>query len=257
MPCFSRGASVTANIFITLQAEIVFKMPTYNIIGDIHGRTNWKELVDEDCINIFVGDYFDPYTEILFEDLERNFLEIIDLKKRMPDNVVLLYGNHDYEYLPGIFERSNRYDAFNARKIMALLTENEAQFYGVAYAIGNTCLVTHAGVTKPWVMNHLPEAARLLPRKMEEAINTLWINDKKAFGFDGNADPFDYHGESKGHSPLWVRPRSFFENNIYKNRKNVVQVVGHSKVRAVAQEGNIIFVDCLGSVTESKRVSLE
>lgn len=30
-------------------------MPTFNIIGDIHGRDTWKRLVDEYCINIFVG----------------------------------------------------------------------------------------------------------------------------------------------------------------------------------------------------------
>lgn len=40
----------------------------YNIIGDIHGRTCWKDLVREDCVNIFVGDYFDPYDGIQFEE---------------------------------------------------------------------------------------------------------------------------------------------------------------------------------------------
>ena len=52
-------------------------MATYNIIGDIHGRDAWKRLVDEDCINIFVGDYFDPYDKIHFMDLQYNFMEII------------------------------------------------------------------------------------------------------------------------------------------------------------------------------------
>ena len=89
-------------------------MPTYNIIGDIHGRTNWKGLVNEDFINIFVGDYFDPYTWIPFYELQQNFQEIIDLKKQLPDKVVLLYGNHDYEYLPSISEESSRYDFLNA-----------------------------------------------------------------------------------------------------------------------------------------------
>ena len=72
-------------------------MPTYNIIGDIHGRDAWKRLVDESCINIFVGDYFDPYDRIHFMDLQYNFMEIIEYKKKHPENVVLLYGNHDYE----------------------------------------------------------------------------------------------------------------------------------------------------------------
>ena len=59
-------------------------MPTYNIIGDIHGRTSWKDLVDETCINIFVGDYFDPYQPMTIFDLKRNFLAIVEYKKGAP-----------------------------------------------------------------------------------------------------------------------------------------------------------------------------
>ena len=34
---------------------------TYNLIGDIHGRNAWRQLVRTDMINIFLGDYLDPY----------------------------------------------------------------------------------------------------------------------------------------------------------------------------------------------------
>ena len=228
-------------------------MTTYNIIGDIHGRANWKELVDEECINVFVGDYFDPYTFIPFIDLQRNFQEIIDLKKQLPDNVILLYGNHDYEYLPGIFEESSRYDFLNANKITELLTENESLFHGIAYAIGERYIVTHAGITKPWVRRYLPEAIDYTPSKMAEAINTLWLNDKSAFSFRANAEPFDFYGESIDHSPIWVRPISLGYCNIYK-RTDVIQIVGHSKVKTITEDLNAIFVDCLESVTKSKRI---
>lgn len=231
-------------------------MPTYNIIGDIHGRTNWKELVDEDCINIFVGDYFDPYEWIPIEALCDNFMEIIALKQRVPDKVVLLYGNHDYEYLPGISEESSRYDFLNASKITKLLTENESLFHGVAYAIGERYIVTHAGITKPWVRKHLPDAIGFLPGKMAEAINTLWLNDKSVFGFRKNASFGDFYGESVEHSPIWVRPISLSYCNIYK-RTDVIQIVGHSKVKTVTEDGNAIFVDCLESVTKSKRIIWE
>lgn len=231
-------------------------MPTYNIIGDIHGRTNWKELVDEDCINVFVGDYFDPYTFIPFVELQHNFQEIIDLKKRLPDKVIMLYGNHDYEYLPGITEESSRYDSLNASKITNLLTENETMFYGVAYAIEESYIVTHAGITKPWIRKYLPEAIDYLPSKMAEAINTLWLNNKSAFGFRENAEPFDYYGESIDHSPIWVRPISLGHCNIYK-RTNVIQIVGHSHVQTITEDDNAIFVDCLGTSTKSKRITVE
>ena len=231
-------------------------MPTYNIIGDIHGRTNWKELVNEDFINIFVGDYFDPYTSIPFVELQQNFQEIIDFKKNHPDKVVLLYGNHDYEYLPHISEQSNRYDYLNVSKITKLLTENESLFYGAAYAIGERYIVTHAGITKPWVEKYLPEAIDYLPNKLAEAINTLWLNNKSAFGFMENTNWLDRKGECVEHSPIWVRPISFGDSNIY-NSTDVFQIVGHSKVKTITENGNAIFVDCLVTTTQSKQITLE
>jgi len=45
----------------------------YNIIGDIHGRTCWKQLIVSDAINIFVGDYFSPYHKAFTpEDLQHS-----------------------------------------------------------------------------------------------------------------------------------------------------------------------------------------
>lgn len=230
-------------------------MPTYNIIGDIHGRTNWKELVNEDCINIFVGDYFDPYDWISFTKLKRNFQEIIDLKQKSPDKAILLYGNHDYAYLPGIPEKNSRYDERNASKITKLLTDYEHLFHGVAYAIGESHIVTHAGISKPWIRKYLPEAIDFPPSKMEIAINTLWNNNKSAFGFYENAEYLDYYGESIEHSPLWIRPISLGYCNIYKGT-NVVQIIGHSKVNTITEEDNVIYVDCLGTSTKSKRITL-
>ena len=49
----------------------------YNIIGDIHSRTNWKKLLKDDCINIFVGDYFSPYFPYSFEEQVNVFMDII------------------------------------------------------------------------------------------------------------------------------------------------------------------------------------
>lgn len=230
-------------------------MTTYNIIGDIHGRTNWKELVDEQCVNIFIGDYFDPYEHTAFPTLKRNFLETVDFKKAHPNNVVLLYGNHDYEYLPDITERSSRHDGFNTSNIQALLLETASLFHGVAFAIGEKYLVTHAGVTKPWKERYLPDVSDIKPSVMAEAINTLWETNKQAFGFRPNADWDDFYGESPGHSPIWVRPQMLGWYNLYK-RTDVVQIVGHSKVDDITDIGSVVFVDCLEAVTKSLQITL-
>lgn len=230
-------------------------MPTYNIIGDIHGRTSWKELVDEDCINIFVGDYFDPYDRISIEALCSNFMEIIELKKRLPENVILLYGNHDYAYLPKVHERNSRYDSWNAKTISSLFVENEALFHGVAYAIGEAYIVTHAGITAAWRLKYLPELDDISPSKMEKAINKLWRLSKSDFGFRANADFMDYYGESTCHSPIWVRPQSLEMGNQYKGT-DVIQIVGHTQFKNITEVPNTIFVDCLGHVATSKRIEI-
>lgn len=231
-------------------------MTTYNIIGDIHGRKSWKELIDEDCINIFVGDYFDPYQWYSLSDLCDNFKEIIALKQRLPDKVVLLYGNHDYAYLPKVKEQNSRYDRQHANTISALFVENHDLFHGVAYAIGENYLVTHAGITKGWKNKYLPEMDDIRPSKMEKAVNKLWKLSKAAFGFQKNADFMDFYGESPCHSPIWVRPRSLDMNNLYKGT-NVTQIVGHTQFKSIIEIENAIFVDCLGYVAASKRIVVE
>ena len=68
------------------------------VIGDIHGLTYWKKAVakNPDCRYIFLGDYLDPYEDIPRFQLIGNLKKIINLKKKLKDDVVLLLGNHDY-----------------------------------------------------------------------------------------------------------------------------------------------------------------
>ncbi|MBQ5957793.1 MAG: metallophosphoesterase [Bacteroidales bacterium] len=161
-------------------------MPTFNNIGDIHGQDSWKRLVDEGSINVFVGDYFDPYLDLNIEDLERNFMEVVEYKRKHRKNTVLLYGNHDMDFFPSISERNSRYDEVNAFWIQQLFTASEWLFHGVAYAIGDNYLVTHAGVTKEWKETYLSGTRSIHPANMAKAINSLW---KKG----------------KSHPPHWVR----------------------------------------------------
>ena len=71
-------------------------------LGDIHGRNIWKQiLAKEDNFDkiVFIGDYFDSKDGIsVLQEIE-NFKEILELKKKFKDKVVLLFGNHDFHYL--------------------------------------------------------------------------------------------------------------------------------------------------------------
>ena len=122
----------------------------YNLIGDIHGRDSWKELVQDNVINIFVGDYFDPYVDyddIPFEKCKENFLEIIEYKKQHPETILLI-GNHDNAYLhhPG---DNNRY-VHEYREEICKIFEDNKDLFQIAYSIENKALVTHAGVSYVW-----------------------------------------------------------------------------------------------------------
>jgi len=131
----------------------------YNIIGDVHTRTNWKELVKDDCINVFVGDYFAPYgyefdVHPSFERQCEVFFDVIRYKEAHPETVLLI-GNHDTEHWKLIGrDKSNRYDAYNARKICALFDDDQDKFQ-MALSMDGKAIVTHAGVSALWYENYI------------------------------------------------------------------------------------------------------
>ena len=57
----------------------------YNIIGDIHGKESWKQLVQEEGINVFVGDYFDSKDGRSANEVIANFEDIIAFKQQRPE----------------------------------------------------------------------------------------------------------------------------------------------------------------------------
>lgn len=259
-----------------------------NVIGDIHGRKNWKELVKEDAVNVFLGDYFDPYDRISTDDLIENFLEIIDLKQKYPETI-LLYGNHDFHYIvPAYGGSTSRYSARSAKRFKELFDEFEDLFYGVAYAPDSKHIITHAGITRPWLDKYLdtddftgiwlPDGSKVpTTKEMELFINRLWKNSKDSeahvekheFSFIENCDYFDTYGDTPTQSPIWIRPASLAENNVYADT-DVVQIVGHTQVRSVADFSDvteeihgkttrigIVLTDCLGNKTESYEFNTE
>ncbi len=74
-------------------------MKNWIIIPDVHGRRFWRKAVEgldtpgheEDRV-VFLGDYVDPYPweGILPGEAVKELEDIIALKKRNPDRVVLL-----------------------------------------------------------------------------------------------------------------------------------------------------------------------
>lgn len=225
----------------------------YNIIGDIHGRTCWRELVQDDCVNIFVGDYFDPYIPISYDELMQNFREIIAFKQAHPETI-LLYGNHDLHYLTSS-ERASRYDRLRAVDILQAFNDNKHLFNGVAYAIDNTILVTHAGVTREWYEKEFGAYKSEKPPVVAKDINDLWAHNKVEFTFAANTMSWlDKYGESPTHSPMWIRPWTLAEHNLFAGTP-YKQIFGHTQIDDITPiDDNLVCVDCLETIVKSYKI---
>ena len=104
------------------------------IIPDVHGRPFWRDAVKdvEDTPVIFLGDYLDPYPQdmVTWEDALQGLHDIIELKKRNPEQVTLLLGNHDVHYFESypFFSRGGRMNHEHFEEIRDIFMENLALF---------------------------------------------------------------------------------------------------------------------------------
>lgn len=214
------------------------------VIGDIHGRHTWKEIVvkhPEDTI-VFLGDYGDPYEPMANEEIISNLREIIQFKRNNPERVVLLLGNHDMHYIFPEFPQGSRYNRNMLYKYRDLFEENRSLFQ-FAWHSGNT-LFTHAGVTNSWWNEDFKGApyqdagsvAEQLNNPFPPQLRTLFQVGYNRGGYSRNGGIFWADIEETAEDPL---------NRIY-------QVVGHTRIKDVytvekSPSTKITFCDCLSN----------
>lgn len=222
-------------------------------IGDVHGLTNWKDIVNdpqnEGSRFVFMGDYFDPYEDIRPFNLFMNFLDILMFKTKHKDDVILLLGNHDMHYLNKDFPRGTRYNEGIAEGIEAIF-EDDRRFFQYAYQEDNT-IYTHAGISNDWWKNDfLPlvdesslryndgilDVASLLNNANEQQLQAMFQVSYWRGGDHNNGGIF------------WADKSETFDNPLQGFR----QVVGHTRVPAIQanstdSETQITFCDCLST----------
>lgn len=199
-------------------------------VGDIHGRTNWKEALKSDFTEMyFVGDYFDSFDPISATEQIYNFLEICELARKDP-RVKLCLGNHDYHYLSGL-GRNEEYSGFQSYKRYDIRIEIEKNIdlLKIVYITDDKIIISHAGVTKTFLaINdiHL------------EDINSEFISNRSLLKFVG----YNVYGDSVESSPIWVRPYSLLDDKIdgYK------QIVGHTRMKLIQTIQDCTFIDVEG-----------
>ncbi len=220
------------------------------IIPDVHGRSFWKdcvenykELIENGVIDVvFLGDYLDPYyfEDITVIDAIKNFHEICKFAQRRK-NVHLLLGNHDMPYYDELYRDSLRY---KCRYSHEYAPEIEAIFknyklFNIAWETelnGKKYLFTHAGVQKEWVniWSGRAKIRRIIKKYIIEgleptaqSLNKL-TNSKK--GITALLDVSEMRGGyAKFGSVIWADFHEHLRNRIARDYyDNIYQVCGHS-----------------------------
>lgn len=191
-------------------------------IGDIHGRDTWKGILekhsDYDRV-VFVGDYFDS-KEISAVVQLHNFNEICDLKKSDEDqSVILLVGNHDIHYYPGVNSFSTSgYQPHMHWSFLDSINRNVRKLQ-MAFIDENKYVYSHAGITTAWLKDMGIDQADIYSQV--DIINDLLFYKPNKFLF--SIDDSSGYGDNVHQTPIWVRP-----NSLYKRRIPYTQIVGHT-----------------------------
>ena len=249
---------------------------SYNIltIGDIHGRSTWKEMifggmtefffwkqaVEEDYLDhegkyrfqmdwdkiVFVGDYCDSF-HIKNEDILENLKDIVLFARTYPDLVVLLLGNHDIQYVVQneccsgyrAEMRPDLNDLFTENKDLfkiAFLDEFEHEYKGQPIMIRT--LWTHAGITQGWFKEFMRDINSPRYRLNEFFIGSEnWKIDKTLnLAWDLKVSNIYNVDNASGGSDLWAGPL-WVRPHILNDfcLEGYDQVVGHTPQSAVYQ----------------------
>jgi hypothetical protein len=226
------------------------------VIPDLHGKSIWKEFVNNNSQIekwIMLGDYCDDFPPTTDKQIIDNLLDVIQFKKDNPNKVELLYGNHELSYAFG--SSCSGYRASMAATLFAILNSNK-DLFKFAYQIKNYIWV-HAGITKFWydddfkkILIEFDTRGNLFALPIAEQINAM-INSSK--GYDavsriGRArGGFSYFG-----GPLWADKSEFYEKTILRGYH---QIVGHSKIKDIKtniydDNTSITFCDVLDTQTK-------
>jgi len=224
------------------------------VIGDIHGRDSWIDLIEknEDCHFVFLGDYCDPYDDNIDDnDSLVNLNLIINYKKSHPDNVTLIIGNHDVQYIYYPHYKTSERDRNEKLKETVKVFQENKDLFQFAYQKENHLFV-HAGVSVYWY----DEFLRLLDifglkdkSNLADVLNNMG-NDE--IGRETlMMTSFWRGGKNSIGGPLWADMRE-----LEIPLEGIHQYTGHNKVQNIWTKGDktssITFCDILSTRKKSR-----
>ena len=188
------------------------------VLGDIHGRTCWVDIIEKENPDkvIFLGDYVSTHDNISEEQQCLNLEDILNYKEANLNKVILLRGNHDDQHLGYSWAECSGHSRSVSRYMISIkdrfLTDTQW-----VYVEGNI-IFSHAGISKTWFNNFAFEDINLL--------NNCEPSEK--FGFTPNSF-YDYYGNSITQPCVWIRPQVLVTDAL----DGYIQVVGHTPVKKI------------------------
>jgi hypothetical protein len=217
-------------------------------IGDLHGRRDWLKINPDNYDKIiFVGDYMDSF-DICGFDIFTNFTELLDFKKKYPDKVVLLLGNHDLYYWYG-GAQAHHCSGVKSELVFDIgdLMRINRSLFQVAYQYDNY-IWTHAGIHLGWYRLFIKNKIEADDSDLADTLNRLFeYNYKPLF----NVSPWR-GGISKEGGMFWADKHETWD----KPLPGYHQIIGHTPVDNIVTrvrkyknkiEGAITYIDVLGS----------
>jgi hypothetical protein len=195
------------------------------IVPDIHGRRFWEPALDYQGTIVFLGDYTDPYPfEATHDDSLQIMHQLVELKKREPERITLLIGNHEFHYYDAQY-RCGRFSLSMYLSYRQLLTEEDtADCFQMCRQI-DRYLFIHAGITKYWYDRYREKMATL-GATLEEQINRLFQEAPQAF--------YEASRHRGGHdaygSPLWADVSEYGEEPEPFDPE-IIQIIGHTQIK--------------------------
>lgn len=243
------------------------------LIPDVHGRQFWKQPVMEVLENtnakiVFLGDYLDVYPQEfaemygfkldvytqenydkiykLLDDTVDMFGEIIELKKKYPERITLLVGNHDCGYAVGTKICEVRRDKRNASKICKLFDDNWEMFKlaDEARIADKHFIFSHAGINKTYAERCFGDVNE---DNVVSLFNEAWFeNNYGIMDSLGQYSVFRGWGGGDYGSLVWADAREWFQEQYMSDVKNEAYgyaVVGHTHLSGPHFEENMAFID--------------
>lgn len=213
------------------------------VIPDIHLKP-WMLKKSEQIIKknnfdkiVMLGDIVDDWEQERNLKLYQETLEAVLKFVNQHQNTYICYGNHEMAYFWEIL--ASGYSGYmhevvidGMTKIYKALPKEQVAF---VFRFDNV-LFSHAGLTESFVRKHF---ARDMDADFDYMIK--YINSMRSTDM-WNDD-----------SPIWARPQKEYDNKLIYP-PDMLQIVGHSPVKKVTQEGNLLSVDTASTRSNGKPI---